>query len=177
MRTVTLPLMVAQAAATIALGLLAASGVAKLVDPDPTTGAMRAARLPASRLVSHALGVVEVATAVVALVVGGVAVMAAAGLYAAFSVFTFAAARKRIPVQSCGCFGRDDTPPNPIHVAFNVTATAALLAVYLLDVVPVDWGLAAGELVLYLGFAIVGVYASYLLMTRLPQLLALARSS
>jgi hypothetical protein len=162
--------------AAIALGLLAASGVAKLVDPEPTTGAMRAGRLPASRSLSYLLGAVEVIAAVAALVMGGAAVVGAAILYGGFSVFTLAAVRKRIPVQSCGCFGRDDTPPSAIHVAYNVAATVALVGLAVTGLSPVDWGLPAVELTLYLVFAAIGVYVSYLLMTRLPQLLDLARS-
>jgi hypothetical protein len=62
--TVTLLTVVAQAVATIALGLLGASGVAKLVDPEPTTGALRAARLPASNLLTRLLATVEIVVAI-----------------------------------------------------------------------------------------------------------------
>lgn len=171
--TVTLPAVVAQAVAAVSLGLLAASGMAKLTDPAPTTGAMKSAGLPASRTISYALGVTETLAAVAALVVGGPVVAVAAVLYLGFTVFTFGAVRKRIPVQSCGCFGREDTPPNYIHVVYNVVASASLLVVAALSESPVDWSLPTGELALYLAFTVVGVCASYLVMTRLPQLLAL----
>lgn len=163
--------MVAQAIATIALGLLGASGVAKLADPEPTTGAMRAARLPASNLLSRLLAIGEVVAAVTALIIGGVTVLAAAGLYAGFAVFTFSALTNRIPLQSCGCFGREDTPPTIVHVLFNAAAAFALFALPVLGVGPVDWSLPITELALYGGFAVVGVAASYLLLTRLPQLM------
>lgn len=168
--------MVAQAVATIALGLLGASGVVKLIDPDPTTGAMSTANLPSSHTLSRTLGIVEIATAVMALAMGGVALFVGVGLYVAFAVFTAMALYKRLPIQSCGCFGRDDTPPTRLHLGYNVVAFVALLAVATLGVVPIDWGLRPVELALYLGFATVGVFASYLLMTRLPQLLQLARN-
>jgi hypothetical protein len=170
-------MVLAQAVAAIALGLLAASGLAKLVDPEPTTGAMRSARLPASNPTTYALGTAEVSLALASLTVGGVAVFGAAALYAGFTVFTLAATRKRIPIQSCGCFGRDDTPPSPVHVLFNLAATISLLALAPLGVDPIDWGLPGVQLALYLGFATIGVYVSYLMLSRLPQLLHLASTS
>jgi len=172
----TLRPVVAQAVAAIALGLLGASGVVKLIDPDPTTGAMGAAGLPSSRSLSRSLGLFEILTAIVALSVGGAAVIAGAGLYASFAAFTSFALYKRLPIQSCGCFGRDDTPPTRLHLGYNVVACVALLALAVLDVAPIDWSLSPVELGLYLGFATIGVYASYLLMARLPQLLELARN-
>lgn len=168
--------MVAQAVATIALGLLGASGIVKLIDPDPTTGAMSTVGLPASNTLSRLLGLVEVVAAVAAVAAGGLAVIVAACLYTAFAVFTVAALRRELPIQSCGCFGRDDTPPTILHVAYNSTAAVALFALPVLELAPIDWGLAAQQLVLFLGFAAVGVYASYLLLATLPQLLELARN-
>jgi len=167
---------VAQAVATIALGLLGASGAAKLVDPEPTTGAMRLARLPSSNALSRLLALAEIAAAVVGLAIGGVTVMIAGGLYAGFAVFTFSAVANRIPLQSCGCFGREDTPPTAVHVVFNLVSALALLLLPFLGHSPVDWTLPATELFLYGGFAAVGVYASYLLLTRLPQLTSAAMS-
>ena len=166
--------MVAQAVATIALGLLGASGIAKLIDPNPTTGAMSAAHLPSSNWLTYLLGLVEVCAAVLALVIGGLTVVVAALLYLGFALFTFAAVQNRIPVQSCGCFGREDTPPTALHVAFNAVALIALAFVAWSGTPAVDWELPITQLLLYLTFAAVGVSASYLTLTRLPQLLALA---
>jgi hypothetical protein len=172
--TITLPSVVAQAIAAIALGLLGASGVAKLVDPEPTTGAMNAARLPSSNTLSRLLGLAEVVGTIVALVTAGTSVLLAVGLYAAFAAFTLAAVVFRLPLQSCGCFGREDTPPTILHVAFNFIATSALLFLFFTGSAPIDWALPALDLALYLGFTVMGVYATYLLMTRLPQVLELA---
>lgn len=170
-RAGTLPTVVAQAVATIALGLLGASGVAKLVDPEPTTGAMRAARLPSSNAISQSLGVVEIVAAVAGLAVGGITVLLGAGLYAAFVIFTITALSNRIPLQSCGCFGREDTPPTAVHVAYNAVSALGLLALPLLGADPIDWGLPTTTLALYAGFAAVGVWASYLTLTLLPRLM------
>lgn len=171
--TVTLPLVVAQALAAIALGLLGASGIMKLVDPEPTTGAMNVAHLPSSNMLSRLLGLVEIGVAMTALAIAGPSVLLAAGLYAAFTIFTVVAIVSRIPLQSCGCFGKEDTPPTAIHVTFNALATLALVLVFLTGNGAIDWALPTLELVLYLGFTAIGVYTTYLLMTRLPQVLTL----
>jgi hypothetical protein len=175
--TGTLPEVVAPAVAAIALFLLAASGVAKLIDPDPTTGAMRAAGLPASNLVSYLLGLAEIGVATWALGFAGMGVILATMLYGAFSVFTIAAVKRRIPVQSCGCFGREDTPPSLLHVAFNLAAAAGLLASALLGLSPIDWAMPPFEVALYVGFGLLGAYASFLVLSRLPQLFALVRTT
>lgn len=174
--TGTLPEVVAPAIAAIALFLLAASGVAKLIDPEPTTGAMRAAGLPASNPVSYLFGMAEIGVASLALVFGGMGVILAAILYAAFSIFTIAAVRRQIPVQSCGCFGREDTPPSLLHVSFNIAATIALLTSTVLDLSPIDWAMPAVDVALYVAFALLGAYSSFLLLTRLPQLFAMVQT-
>ena len=174
--TVTLPPVVAQAVATIALGLLGASGVAKVVDPEPTSGALDAARLPSSPWVARGLGVFELAVAVAGLLAGGPALVLGALLYTGFALFTLAAVRNNIPIQSCGCFGRDDTPPTMIHVGYNVVAAISLAWLAASGSAPIDWGLPAVELALWILFAAIGVYASYLLLARLPLTLGLVRA-
>lgn len=160
--------MVGQAVAAITLLLLGASGVAKVLDPIPTSGALRAAGLPSARGVSLTLGLVEILAAVAGLALGSIAVAPAAVLYAAFTVFTLAAVRRRIPLQSCGCFGRDDTPPDVIHVVYNGVATVALTWVAASGSDAIPWDSAPVDLVLFVGFAVLGGYASYLLLAVLP---------
>jgi len=160
-----------QAVAAITLMLLGASGIAKVVDPDPTVGALRAANLPSSRLVSRTLGVVEMTAAILGLGGGPGALIPAVVLYAGFTLFTLAAIRGQIPVQSCGCFGREDTPPSLIHVIYNAVATFSLGWVALTDPTPVLASATVSETVLFAGFALVGAYASYLLLARLPLVL------
>ncbi len=169
--------MVAQGISTIALVLLAASGVSKALDPDPTRGALKAARLPSSSPAVVLLGVVEVLAAIVGIVIGGWWLAPAAILYLGFSGFTFAAVRGRIPVQSCGCFGREDTPPTALHIVYNLIATAALGYLAVTDRSAVPWAGPAVELALYLAFGLIGGYLSYLVLARLPQTLALADRS
>lgn len=161
--------MVSQSIAAVALGLIAASGIAKLVDPQPTTVAMRSAGLPASALLTTLLAGGEVVSGSLGLAGSAIAVWVAAFLYLSFAVFTFAAVRNRIPVQSCGCFGRDDTPPSWLHVGFNVSAAAALIYIGATGLNAVDWTLAFGELLLYATFVGAGSYAAYLLLFEVPK--------
>ncbi len=169
--------MVASAFSTIALLLLAASGVAKVVDPNPTRGAMKAAGLPSSAMIARLLGAVEIIASVVGLALGAWWIAPAALLYVGFTWFTLAAVRRRIPVQSCGCFGREDTPPSVIHVIYNVISVTALSVLVVTGAEPVPWSSQVEDLVLFLGFGMVGAYLSYLLLARLPSTLSLAGTS
>lgn len=168
-------MVVAQASASIALGLLGLAGVAKVLDPDPTDGALRAARLPSSRLFARLLGGLEIFAAVTALAVGGVSVYLAAFLYLGFTLFTLSGVLNRRPIQSCGCFGREDTPPSWLHVTYNAGAVVATGWVAATGGSAIPWDNPLLELVIYLGFASLGVFASYLLLSVLPRTLSPAQ--
>lgn len=168
--------MVAAAFSTIALVLLTASGVSKAIDPDPTRGAMKAAGLPSSMLLARLLGVLEVLAAATAITLGGWWAAPSALLYLGFTWFTWAAVRRRIPVQSCGCFGREDTPPTVVHVVYNSAATIALAVLVVSGGDAVPWSGPLPEVALFLGFGLVGGYLSYLLLAQLPRTLGLASS-
>jgi hypothetical protein len=167
---------VAAAVAAIALGLLGLAGMAKMADPTPTVGALRAARLPSSKSVVLILGLVEVAVSVVGLILGGVWAAGGAVLYAGFAAFTWLALRADLPIQSCGCFGREDTPPSWFHFGFNVVSLIALgvVAITGTAVIPIDDSMST--LIAYVVFVAIGVYLAYLLLTRLPQTMALTRT-
>jgi hypothetical protein len=168
---------VAQGITTIALVLLAASGVAKALDPNPTRGALKAVRLPSSSAAVVLLGVLEVLSAIVGIAVGGRWLAPAAALYLGFALFTVAAVRGNLPVQSCGCFGREDTPPTVIHIVYNLAATAAIGFLALTGGAAVPWSAPSMEIALFLGFSMIGGYLSYLLLAQLPQTLALVYRS
>lgn len=176
MAAVTLPPVLAQAFAAIALGLLGVAGIAKMIDPEPTSGALRAARLPSGLTLSRALGGVEFVAAVAGLAVGGVAAAPGALLYLGFSFFTASGTLNKRPIQSCGCFGREDTPPSWIHVAYNSAAVAMLAYVALNGDAVVNWTAPGTELLGYAFFAALGVHASYLLLSSLPKTMTLART-
>lgn len=172
-----MPRVVAAALSTIALVLLAASGVTKVLDPDPTRGAMKAGGLPSSSLLAVMLGALEIVAAVVGLVFGGWWLVPAAVLYLGFTGFTLAAIRNRIPVQSCGCFGNDDTPPSVVHVVYNAIAALAMVILVVTDGDAVPWSGPLPALLIFLGFGLVGGFLSYLLLAQLPRTLDLASPS
>jgi hypothetical protein len=167
--------MVAQAISAVALALLAASGFSKVLDPDPTRGAMAAANLPASRTVSRTLGSLEIAAGAAGLALGGVWVGLSALLYLGFLSFTLLAVVKGLPIQSCGCFGRDDTPPTWIHVGFNAVAAVVLGVVAVSNDPVAPWSAPVADLTLYLTFTVIGAYAAYLVLAQLPRTMQLTR--
>lgn len=165
--------MVAQGITTIALVLLIASGVSKVLDPNPTRGALKAARLPSSRTAVVVLGVLEIVAAVSGMVAGGLWVAPAAALYLGFTFFTFAAVRGQIPVQSCGCFGREDTPPTALHIVYNLSATMAFGYLMITGQPAVPWSDPGIEIALFLGYSLIGAYLSYLVLAQLPRTLSI----
>lgn len=153
--------------------LLVFSGFRKLADPSPTSGALRAAGLPSSRLAVIGLGAVEIGAGSVALLVpepvwaGTVALV-----YAGFAGFVGLALSRRWPIASCGCFGKADTPPTWIHLAVNLGGVGGGLAFATIGGPSLPSLLSQQPLagMAYVGFLVVGVYCLYLLLSELPQL-------
>jgi hypothetical protein len=116
-------------AAWAAAAVLAYAGGAKLLDPTMTAGALRAMGLPsAPGLVRLGAGT-ELALGIAAVVVGGSLLWGlVAASYVAFAAFVVAALASGRPIATCGCFGREDTPPSVRHVALNVAAALACAA-------------------------------------------------
>lgn len=118
--------------ALVAAALLVVAGAAKVADPAMTAGALRALRLPSSPALVRVGAGAEVVLGLTAIVVGGLLPWAlVAASYLGFGVFVVAALRAGTMVGSCGCFGREDTPPHPVHVWLDLAlaATAAAMAV------------------------------------------------
>lgn len=162
----------------VCAALLVASGGAKLGDPAPTRGALAAAGLPSGAAVARALGGWEVVTGALALAEGGrVGGVAVALTYAGFAAFVAFALLRRLPLQSCGCFGRADTPPGPAHLAVNLMAAGAgawVAATGSGGILEAAGGRASTG-VLYLVFVALAVFALYLLLAELPRTLSAAR--
>ncbi|MCU4183200.1 hypothetical protein K6U06_02420 [Acidiferrimicrobium sp. IK] len=109
--------------------LLAGAGVAKVRRPADSSIALRAAGLPATPGRVRAVAAAETAVGVAALVAPGpVPALLVALSFAGFAVFVAVALRRRLPLASCGCFGRPDTPPSWAHVVVNVVAAGSALA-------------------------------------------------
>lgn len=140
-------------------------------------GALRGARLPAGRSVVTGLGVTEVVVGASALITPHPAAgLAVASLYVGFAGFVAWALRRNLPIQSCGCFGKRDTPPTHGHVVVNVTlaagAAGAAGRVSLFDRFGTDATEAGGILV----FAAIATYLLYLILAELPATMAAARA-
>ena len=113
-----------------AAGLLVVAGVPKIVDPLPLVRALRAAGMPAGRLLVRAFAVAEVGVGGWALTAPGR--LSAALVAAAYLVFTAFVARvlgRGGVLGSCGCFGKPDTPATRSHLALTAVAALTALAV------------------------------------------------
>jgi hypothetical protein len=124
--------------------------------------------------VVYTLAVAEIGTGAISLLAGGaVAGWAMVVLYGGFGWFVAFALHRRIPISSCGCFGKVDTPPSVVHLFLNASGLAggvwaALSHSSSLISVLGDQPVAGLP---YLAFVAAGTYAAYLLLTALPVLL------
>ena len=153
--------------------LLVWSGIRKFADPEPTSGALRAAGLPSSRLSVLGLASVEVGVGSAALLFSGrLYPWAVAVVYAGFAGFVGLAMSRRLPIASCGCFGKADTPPTWIHLVINVAAVAGAIAYASAGGPTLPSLLAEQPLagIAYVGFLGIGVYCLFLLLSELPRL-------
>ncbi len=118
--------------ALIAAALLALAGAQKLLDPTMTVGALRALGLPSSPWLVRLGSAVELALGAAAIAVGGTVLWwAVAASYLLFAVFVVAALRSGTMIGTCGCFGREETPPHLSHVVLNLVLAATAAAVAL----------------------------------------------
>jgi hypothetical protein len=159
----------------VAAALLALAGGQKLVDPTMTVGALRALRVPASPTVVRMGSAAELALGVVALAVGGRLTWVLVAIsYLAFGVFVVAALRADTMIGTCGCFGRDETPPHPLHVGLDLALAAVALACAAvasgspLDVVVEH----PGEGAVLVALAALGVWLLHAAFVDLPRALA-----
>jgi hypothetical protein len=119
--------------------LLALAGAQKLLDPTLTIGALSALRLPSGAVLVRVGAFVELVVGIVAIVVGGALWWLVAASYLAFTAFVALAIRRRVPIGTCGCFGRAETLPSWSHVRLNLVFLAFAVATALLvDEAPSD---------------------------------------
>lgn len=106
--------------ALVVAGLLIVAGAQKVVDPTMTVGALRSMGLPVSPLGVRAGSAAELSLGLLAVVNGGRVAWGLVALsYVAFAAFVLAALRRGTMIGTCGCFGREETPPHVAHVALN----------------------------------------------------------
>ena len=104
--------------------LLLVAGVAKLIRPaDGFAGLVGLRTRPAA---VRLIGAIEAAAGTAALLAGGPAAWIVGLMYAAFALVVLRAVLAG--ADSCGCFGRLDAPPSPIHVVGNLTLAAMSFA-------------------------------------------------
>ena len=160
----------------IAAALLAIGGVMKAWRPQDTANALRGVGLPGSSLLVRVGGAVEAVIGATALITGGtVSAVLVALSYTVFLAFVVTALRRDVPVATCGCFGKVDTPPSRVHVAVNLAAVAAAV------IVAVDPGAGLPDTlrvqplagIPYLLLVGLGVGLVFVALTSLPRTLAL----
>jgi hypothetical protein len=167
------------APALVSALLLVLAGAQKVLDPTMTVGALRALRLPSSPLLVRAGSAAELVLGASALAVGGAALWwLVAASYLAFAAFVVAALRQGTMIGSCGCFGREETPPHVIHVALDLAlaglaaATAVRSPASVLEALADHPGTAAGVVAL----SAASLYLLYAAFVDLPRTRAAARS-
>lgn len=154
--------------------ILGAGGLLKLVRPVDTSTALETLSLPSSHGLVRLLGLIELGVALYAIISGSaVGAVLVGSAYVAFAGFVLIALRSGTPLQSCGCFGKADTPPSTAHILINLaSATVAfLVATKPLGIVTDVFAQqpASGfPLVLLVG---VLAYILYVALTALPQAL------
>lgn len=160
----------------IAVVLLTLGGVLKAVRPHDTAVALRVAGVRAGDHAVRLVAAAEAALGVTALVAfGAVPAALVATSYLVFLAFVMLALARRLPIASCGCFGKADTPPSLVHAGVNGMAAAAALAMALdPSTAPLD-ALTEGLASVAFGLlVVVGVFAAFVALTLLPRTMAAA---
>jgi hypothetical protein len=158
----------------ITVALLVLSGGSKLRDPEPTRGALRVAGLPSSRGVVTTLAAGEILAGAAALALTSAIVPAVVALlYSGFALFVVIAIVRQLPLQSCGCFGKSDTPPGWLHVGVNLSAATAALVITARGGADLFGLLSAqpGAGIPYVGFLGIGAALVALILSDLPAVL------
>ena len=110
-----------------AAALLVIAGAPKVADPMPLVRALRSTGMPSGAALVRAIALGEVLVGAAALALPGRGTAALVCLaYLAFTGFVGLALARGGVLESCGCFGKADTPPTRAHLA--VTALLALAA-------------------------------------------------
>jgi hypothetical protein len=167
----------------IAAVLLALGGALKAWRPTDTAHALTAVgfrfpRFLPARLAVRIGGAAEAVVGLAALIAGG-AVFAAlvAVSYFAFAGFVLVALRRGAPISSCGCFGKVDTPPSPVHVVLDVAFAGVAAAAVVVGGVALPDVLADQPLlgIPFLLLLAIGCSLVFLAFTSLPKTMAVVR--
>ena len=152
--------------------VLILTGVMKVARPHEVSRALVALGFPRIPGAGTALGLVEVAVGALALLWPPVW-YAQAGLYLVFAVWVTLALRSETPIASCGCLGRDDTPPTPAHIVFNsLGVMVSLGAAVGGQSLPLEAGVAGLATIVVVG---TGVFLAHILLTDAAILVGVRR--
>lgn len=92
-------------------------GALKLVDPSGSVGALRALGAPVGPGFVRVVAAAEFVLGLLALTMTSAVVAVLVALsYAGFLAVTVVALIRRLPIDSCGCLGRLETPPSWRHL-------------------------------------------------------------
>jgi hypothetical protein len=152
--------------------LLVVTGVAKVSRPHDVEKALTSLGLPRVPHAGSILGALEVVVGVGALF-APVLLLVQGLLYLGFAIWVGLALRADVPIASCGCLGRADTPPSLAHIVLNVIAVVvSVLAGIEGTGVSVELGLGGVAQMTVIG---VGVYLSYVVLTDAAALVGARR--
>lgn len=156
--------------------LLAAAGVAKLVEPHSLSRALRALALPGAVGLVRAFAAGETLLAATALV-GGTRWLwvTVAASYAAFTGFAGFVRRRGGALAPCGCFGSPGTPATRLHVAINAGYAMACALAANADRPPSLRSVGIAAFVVVTVVASLIAYLSYVALAVLPRVRAAAR--
>jgi hypothetical protein len=163
----------------VAAALLVAGGLLKAARPDDTATALRMSGLPIGSVVVRLGGAAEAGIGIVALIAGDrISAALVAASYLAFASFIAVALLRGTPLASCGCFGKEDSPPSRLHVILTAAAAASAVAVAIQPGVGLGTAVRTQPLagVPYVMLVVCGVAFAYLALTSVPRLLALVHS-
>ncbi len=118
----------------VAAALLVVAGFLEFRRPGATVDALGRLGLAVPPSIVQVLAVLGGLVGAVALVAGGGPVGRGAATlvavaYVGFTLFVAATIVRDDPLASCGCFGRDDTPPGVTHIVLDIAAASAAVAV------------------------------------------------
>jgi hypothetical protein len=141
--------------------LLLVTGAVKVGRPRDVARAIGEMGLPIAWWSGIGIGVVEIAVGVAALLHPN-GLLAQGATYAIFAGWVAAALRRDAPLASCGCLGREDTPPSAGHLALNIVAVVVSFAAVTSGPVVLIPGLGG---VAQVAVVVVGLFISYIVLT------------
>lgn len=157
--------------------ILGLGGVAKVWAPLPARRALRGVGAEVPVAAVRLLGGAEVALACAGAFRAGTILPMMVGMaYVAFAAFVVLMLRSDAGT-SCGCFGSASAPPSVLHVVANLVSAGVAFAAIGLAGLPDVLGDQPVEGVPLMALVVVGSYATYLLLTVLPVVLAPPRAA